>query len=148
MPAASHRQSIYITKGSRASSNLAQLARTSWLPTCTPPALYSCLFSSCESRSDDRRDSSVASRREVFLTSSVGQRQKFSRGTRKPVGSQAGYAESALLKLSGITGLMPSGREAPYTWKPLSRPIGSPRQLWCTPRSRSCGPAARPFLPP
>src|SRR5712672_245928 len=29
-------------------------------------------------------------------------------------------AACVLLKLSGITVLMPSGREAPYTWRPLS----------------------------
>src|SRR5260370_8713566 len=74
--------------------------------------------------------------REVFLTSSVGQPQNSRGGTRKPVGWQAGCAECALLRLSGITGLMPSGREAPCTWKPLSRPIGSPRRFLCPPPTR------------
>jgi hypothetical protein len=116
------------------------MARTSRLPTRTLPVLYTCLFlvRVPSPRSDDRRDSSVASRREVFLTSSLGQRKMFE-GTRKPVGWQSGCAECALLKLSGITGLMPSGREAPCKWMPLSQPIGSPRRLWCTRRSRSCG---------
>jgi hypothetical protein len=46
-----------------------------------------------------------------------------------------------------ITVLRRFGREGPCKWKPLSPPIGSPRRLWCTLRSRSCRPSARPFLP-
>jgi hypothetical protein len=37
-------------------------------------------------------------------------------------------AEYVLLKVSGITVLRPFGREAPYTWRPLLRPIGLPRR--------------------
>ena len=69
-----------------------------------------------------------------------------------PAGGDAGaswlsHERSHVARLSGITVLWPSGREAPCRWTLLSRPIGSPRRLSCTPYSRSCGPAARPFLP-
>jgi hypothetical protein len=76
-------------------------------------------------RCQKRQFGRVTSR--TIFDSSVGQPQNYRGGTRKPVGWQAGCAESVPLKLSGITGLTPSGREAPCTWKPLSRPIESPR---------------------
>jgi hypothetical protein len=76
-------------------------------------------------RCQKRQFGRVTSR--TIFDSSVGQPQNYRGGTRKPVGWQAGCAESVPLKLSGITGLIPSGREAPCTWKPLSRPIDSPR---------------------
>lgn len=56
-------------------------------------------------------------------------------------------AEMVRAQCISITVLQPSGREEPYKWKLLLRPIGFPRRLWCIPRSRSSGLAARPFLP-
>src|SRR5580704_10119891 len=55
------------------------------------------------------------------------------------------YSVPAVLVFLGFaafTVLWPSGREAPCTWKPPSRPMDSPRRLWCTLRSRWSGPAA------
>src|ERR1700685_1956377 len=60
------------------------------------------------------------------------------------------YSARAVLVFLGFaafTVLRPSGRGVPCTWRPPSRPIDSPRRLWCTPRSRWSGPAARQFLP-
>jgi hypothetical protein len=42
---------------------------------------------------------------------------------------------------------MPSGREAPCRWKPLSRPIGSPRRLLCTSTPESDRAASRACQP-
>jgi len=75
----------------------------------------------------DSIDSSVASGRKVFVISNIGQR-KILEGAAGSLLAGKLAAECVLLKLSGITVLMLSGREAPYTWKLLSRPIGFPRQ--------------------
>jgi hypothetical protein len=61
------------------------------------------------------------------VISNIGQRKILEGAAGSPLAGKLA-AECVLLKLSGITVLMPSGREVPYTWKPLSRPIGFPRQ--------------------
>src|SRR6266481_3993348 len=81
MTAASHKQSnLYVKKGRRGAQTTHSNSMHFVAPDLYSASAIHLPFSSCESaspRSDDRRDSSVASRREVFLTSSVGQQQNF-----------------------------------------------------------------------